>query len=246
MEPKKTHREAKKPQISARYLADYMTASETARRTIVQKCKYQPIAKVIQHDEAKIAVSKFIRGGGDDISKLREDAQRLRDRIADDAFDRDLFDHNADYIDRFADVASELQIPESIERLAPGASVPLVIHGVSVSPQLQFRLKRTTKSNKLRVGAGVLRYAKGKALLPATGEWQSAFLLGYLRATADDGLDPEAALCLTVDAYTGIAHRAPGDSATRFKNMGAACQTIFERWPAIKPPKRRFVIQISN
>jgi hypothetical protein len=51
-----------------------------------------------KHDEAKLAVGKFIRGGGADTAGLAEDAKRLRDRLADSDFDRDLFDHNADYM----------------------------------------------------------------------------------------------------------------------------------------------------
>src|SRR4051794_5504240 len=104
----KTHREVKKPQISGRALADYMDASEQARRTIVRSCKYQPIARVVQHDEAKVAVSKFIRDGKDDVVTLKGKAQELRDRLADSDFDRDLFDHNADYIERFATVSIKL------------------------------------------------------------------------------------------------------------------------------------------
>lgn len=237
MEPKKTHREVKKPQISVRYLADYMAASETAKRTIVQKCKYQPIAKVVQHDEAKISIAKFIRTGSRDINQLREDAQRLRDRMTDDDFERDLFDHNADYVDRFAEVAEQVVIPDA-ERLPPGQAPALILHGVSVTPQLQFRLRRLTKTNKVRTGGGMFRYAKGKVLSADVAGWQSAFLYGYLKETEGEDAEPENQLCLTIDAYSGIAYPAPGDAVRRFKNMGAACQSIIERWPAIKPPPK--------
>ena len=43
----KTHNVLKSPKISLRYLADYMAASEKARRTIIRGCKYQPIARVV-------------------------------------------------------------------------------------------------------------------------------------------------------------------------------------------------------
>jgi hypothetical protein len=39
-----------------------MAASETAKRSIIRGCKYQAIARVIQHDEARLSVGKFIRG----------------------------------------------------------------------------------------------------------------------------------------------------------------------------------------
>jgi hypothetical protein len=105
----KTHREVKDPQISLRALADFMPSSELVRRTIIRSCKYQAIARVVQHDEAKLAIGRFIRSGKADGAALKAEAQKLRDRMADSDFDRDVFDHNADYIDRFAKI--EGQIP---------------------------------------------------------------------------------------------------------------------------------------
>lgn len=63
MSPDKTHREVKNPQISGRFLSDYMAASETRQRTIVRDCKYQPIGRVVQHNEAKASIGIFLRSG---------------------------------------------------------------------------------------------------------------------------------------------------------------------------------------
>lgn len=126
-EEQKTHREVKLPQISARYLADYMAGSERAKRRIARDCKYQPIARVVQHDEAKLAVSKHIRDSKPGTVELLAQAQALRDRMADSTFDRDLFDHNADYIARFAEVCDALKLPEA-ERLIPGKVPALTRH----------------------------------------------------------------------------------------------------------------------
>jgi hypothetical protein len=166
MSDQKTHREVKHPQISIRYLADYMSASEQARRTIIRGCKYQPIARVVQHDEAKLAVSKFIRSGLTDIATLQSEAQRLRDRMADSEFDRDVLDHNIDYIERFAQVSSKLELPNA-EILPAGKSGSVSLHGTKVTSEVHFRLRRTTKTNKIRVGAATLRYAKGRPLWAA-------------------------------------------------------------------------------
>lgn len=233
---KKTHREVKNPQITARFLADYMAASEQAKRTIVRDCKYRPIARLLQHDEAKIAVAKHIRSGGDDTTALSDAAQKLRDRIADDSFERSLYDSNADYIDRFAKVSGDLVLPDA-ELLVPGKGVALSMADVKVTSEIHFRLRRLTKTNKVRVGAAMLRYGKNKALSPDVAEWQSAFLFGLLGVVPpEDGAQAEHKLCLTVDAYAGKAYEAPTNAAQRFKNMEAACASIAERWPNIKPP----------
>lgn len=235
---KKTHREVKKPEISARYLADYMAASETAKRTIVQKCKFHAIARVIQHDAAKLAVSTHIRFGEADVSELLREAQKLRDRLASDDFDREVLDNNADYIERFASVRHEMKMPRA-DIIAPGRAPALIINGVAVKPQIQLRLQRLARGNKVRAGAATLRYAKGKALAPGTADWQSAFLYGYLLAELGEGPDePEHGLCLTIDACAGVAHPAPTDAVRRYQNMKAACASIAERWPNVAPPPK--------
>lgn len=40
-----------------------------------------------------------------------------------------------------------------------------------------------------------------------------------------------------MDAVTGTCHDAPSNAIYLFNEMKAACATITERWPAIKPPK---------
>jgi hypothetical protein len=234
--PDKTHRQVKSAQISARFLADYMAGSEQARRTIARGCKYQSKARVIQHDEAKRTVGKFMREGLTHIGTLAAKSEELRNRLADGPFDRDLFDHNADYIDRFALVASKLTLPKA-DRIAPGPTPAVDLMGVKVTPEIQFRFVRTTSTNKVRIGGVMLRYAKGKPLSPTVAAWQSAFLFGYLKLTnLDESAEAEHKLCLTVDAYTGICYPAPTDAVSRFNNMKAACATIAERWPMIEPP----------
>lgn len=233
---KKTHRLVKEPRISARYLADYMAASERARRTILRSCKYVSTAKVVQHDRAKAALSHYFCFELPQTGGMSHTASKLRATMADDDFDRDVLDFNADYIDRFALVADKVVLPTA-ERLAPGGAPPIMLENVKVSAEVQFRLRRVAKGNKVRVGAGMLRYSKGKNLDVDVAAWQSAFLLGYLKMTnPDPSADPEAKLCLTVDAHIGKAYAAPTDSVSRFQNMEAACAGIAERWDKIAPP----------
>jgi len=237
LERLRTHREIKSPQTTARYLADYMAASERARRTIIRACKYQPITRVIQHNDAKLAVSRSLWDAEVGPAFLNEESRRLRERLADDDFDREVNEHNADYIDRFAKVYPGLSLPDA--ELSPvGEDVSVNINGVKVNLGLHARLKRITRTNKVRVGAAALRYAKGKSLSREVGLWQSAFMFGYLaQEEAQDGADAEQKLCLTIDAYKGVAIPAPTNSLSRFRNMEAACATIAERWDNIEPPK---------
>ncbi len=232
----KTHREIKNPQMSARYLADYMAASETTKRTIVRNCKYQPIARVIQHDEAKSIIAKYLTDAMGNTAFLASRVQELRGRLADDDFYRSLFDHNAAYVEHFLSKVADLDIP-SADILLPGKPPAIVLEGLKVTVDIRARFRRLTKTNKVKVGALAMRYSKGKPLPLTVAEWQSAFIYGYLTATGiEDGAEVEQALCLTLDSHEGKFHPAPSDAISRFKNMRAACASIVERWQNVKPP----------
>ena len=232
----KTHRFVEKPQISARYLADYMAASERAKRSLLRKCKYPKITQIVQHDHAKGAITHYLCGGGASTDGLAARVTQLRDMMTDSDFERDTLDYNADYIERFIEVADQLNLPAA-DRLPPGKVSSISLEEVKITAELHFRLSRVAKGNKIKTGAGMLRYAKGKSLDPDVAAWQSAFLLGHLKMTnPDPSAEPEGKLCLTVDAHTGTVYPAPSNAVTRFHEMEAACGAISERWENIKPP----------
>ena len=236
MSQQKTHRDTRKPEITARFLADYMAASEKARRTIVRNCKYRPIARLLQHNDAKLVVGKFLRSRARDDAVLQDKIQQLRNRLADSDFERTLFDTNADYIAQFLSVHSSLALPIA-EIMSPTKVPPVTLNGVKVTTEICFSLQRVTRTNKVRIGAAMLRYAKGKSLPVETAKWQSAFLFGRLRQViTDPTIDPEQKLCITIDAYSGKSHAAPSDAVSRFGNMAAACASISERWDNVTPP----------
>ena len=243
MTTERTHLHHPRPHMAARALADYMAASEVSKRTVVRNSKYEPGLHVPHHDEARAVVAKFIADRDTDLSWLAEEAQRIRDHAASEpeGFERDLAERNAAYIERFAKVWPGVALPKGAEILPAGEAPPLALNGVEVTVELHFRLRRAApRTNKLRTGAGTLRYSKNRPLPRAVGEWQAAFLLGYLRAlggaAAPDGEEPDGKLCLVLDAQSGTLHAAPGDAVRRFGQMAAACAPIAERWPNIAPP----------
>jgi hypothetical protein len=235
---KPTHRWVKTPEINARYLADFMAASEQAKRSLIQKCKFPAIARVVQHTEAQAIITNFWLELNPDKKKHLEDkAVWLRNKLADDQFEEDVNEHNADYVDCFAGQVDKISFPES-ERLPAPKFAPLMLEGTRFKFKPNLILSRRTKSNKLKVGAVMLRYGKGKPLSPEVGKWQSAAAHGYLKAIfTKEEREPELKLCLTVDALTGETYEAPSNSGYRFNEIKAACASIAERWPLVKPPK---------
>jgi hypothetical protein len=237
-ETKKTHKEVKTPQISVRQLADYMAASEQKQRTIAQDCKYRSTARVVQHGEARAIVTNHILSGAKGADGLQAKADAIRNKLSDSDFEADVNDHNADYIDRFAEIIANVELPAGAELSPPSVFAPLILSGVKVTFSPHIMLRRITKTNKIKSGALMLRYAKGKALSVAVAANQSAAIFGYMSTlNGADMSEAERTLCITLDAHTGVCHGAPGNAVYLFKNMKAACATIGEWWPAIKPPK---------
>lgn len=232
----KTHVEVKQPEIDARHLADYMAGSERKKRAILIGCKYRPIAKLLQHKEARIVVASALRHGEKNPKNLKDKADAVRAKLATDDFDALTNEANADYIQRFSQVVEGIELPDA-ETLPGKVFPPVPVHGVKVrfSPNLLFR--RLTKTNKLRIGALMLRYAKGKALPLPTGDYQSALIFGLLADVKDEeAAEPEKELCLTFDVTAGKLYVAPGKAVTMYANTKAACQSISEQWSNLPPP----------
>ncbi|HUD89051.1 MAG TPA: hypothetical protein VMR17_21575, partial [Xanthobacteraceae bacterium] len=137
-----------------------------------------------------------------------------------------------------AKVVESVEIPTGAERLSPPKFAPLMLGGMKVSFVPQLVLRRLTKRNKIKSGALMLRYAKNKVLPVDVAEFQSAAIYGYWRTlNVEKNGEAERALCITLDAFTGKCHEAPTNAIYLFNEMKAACATLVERWPAIKPPK---------
>lgn len=73
-----THTERKVCELRVRELADYMAASQQRRRTVLRDVKFRPIARTLQHTEARVFLSNWLREGHGDTSALSKEADRLR------------------------------------------------------------------------------------------------------------------------------------------------------------------------
>lgn len=218
-------------------LADYMAASEQARRTILTKCKYPPKAPVIQHKDAQESISRHLSSAcsyEDVVTRI----ETLRSGLQATPFDVEVAENNADYLEQYLQTAPAL--PAQIaETTVAGKLPPLQLEGftLSCSPHLLF--KRVNRRNVPKVGLGFLRYAKGKALAPDVADWQGAIILGYLQKKLEQGVthtDPDRQMCLTIDVWTGAVRCAPTNAVYRFNEVMARCAGIAQQWHQIPAP----------
>lgn len=234
--PDPTHTLVKKPQMSLRDLADYMAASGQARRTLLRDCKYRPIARLIQHKEAKLAIAGWLVDRSGDTARLIAKAESIERRMFPDPFDEKVGKSNADYLRRFV-VTYSPDMFDGFTIEAAGQLPAIMLNGVKVTFDPATYLSRVNRVNALKLGVSMLRYLKGKPLNPVAGQHQSAFMFAYLKANpwAENG-ESEKAMCITYDAQTGETHPAPGDSIYLYKEMAANSATIADAWDNIAPP----------
>lgn len=234
----KTHSLRENPGMSASKLADYMAASEQARRSILRQCKYRPIARVVQHQVAKESIADSLSSGDFGTGALETRVEILRNGLHGSDFDNEVAEHNADYIERFLEMKP--QLPAKAKEISvAGKMPPLDIEGFSLSFAPDLILKRTNQRNVPKIGVAFLRYGKNKPISDEVGCWQGAISYGYLDTKLKQGVaetDPEKDLCVTLDVWSGKCHPAPGNAIYRFNEVRAACAGIVERWAQIAAP----------
>ncbi|TWB88991.1 hypothetical protein FBZ93_117175 [Bradyrhizobium macuxiense] len=157
-----------------------MAASERRRRSIIEGCKYRPLARLLQHKEAQITISSALQSGAPDPKTLEKKADFIRNKLATGDFEALTNEANADYVERFSEVVASIKLPNA--EILPGKVFPAAeIQGVKVRFSPHLILRRVDKSNKQRNGAFMLRYAKGTPLDPSVGNYQSAAAFGMLK-----------------------------------------------------------------
>jgi hypothetical protein len=231
-----THTERKTCELRVRELADYMAASQQRRRTVLRDAKYRPVARTLQHKEARTIISNWLRDGHGDTSTLGRHAERMRARHATSDFVSSQNNFSADYIETFMNAFPLMDIP-ACEMRAPSTKGQMTLGGTKIIFNPDILVARSTTRNTRRIGSVFLRYAKGKELSEEAALFQSSFSFGYLRLIPfEEPAEVEKKLCMTIDGYTGKVNEAPGNAVYRFNEMTAACSDITALWPNIQPP----------
>lgn len=234
----KTHILRQNPGMSLRMLADYMAASEQAKRSILTKCKFAPKAAVIQHRDAQESISDRLSRLDATDEDVENRIETLRSGLQATPFEIEVAEHNADYLEHFLE--NRISLPTKAQQILKGDKMPsLMIEGVSISCSPHIILRRTNRRNVPKIGLGFFRYSKGKSLPKDIADWQNAIAFGYLKTKLEQGLaetDPEKELCAVFDIWGARTHVAPNNSVYRFNEVKAACAGIGQRWAQIPPP----------
>ncbi len=234
--PKKTHYAVASPEIPLQYLADYMNASNQARRGIVQKAKFKSLGRVFQHQIARKTISDHILDGNPFPGDLASKATDIRNMLADSEFESLLYGYNADFVEAFVAACPQLDL-SSFDVVAPVKLEHPTFNGTVVKFKPSLLTSRKTKANTQKIGGIMYRYAKATPVEKEVAEFQTAFIYGYFATWPFiEEAKPEDKLCIVFDAVSGETHTAPSKAIYKFNEMKAVCGDIAEKWENVKPP----------
>lgn len=152
-EPKKTHTLRPNPGMSVRMLADYMTASEQARRTLLTRSKYMPIAPTIQHDAARESISAHLSSGGGGTDNIEQRIEILKRGLQGSPFEIDKAENNADYLQKYLE--TQPAVPPKTQQVTAGDRMPaLEIEGFVLRCTPHLVLRRVNRRNVPKIGLG--------------------------------------------------------------------------------------------
>lgn len=233
---KKTHRLVASPEITLPKLAEYMAASDQARRTILRNCKYASIARYMQHKIAKKTLASHIEEGNPLPGDLSDKAEQIRHMLADTDFEQQTFDQNADYVDAFGKASHSFDL-SGITLNATEQTFDKGFNGTLVKSRPDLLTSRTTQANTQKIGGGMFRFSKSGAVSADVAEFQAAFMFGYFgEHPFIEEAKPEAALSFVLCANSGSTYTTPNKPIYKYNEMKAVCSDIAEKWDNVEPP----------
>ncbi len=224
-------------------MAEYLSATSTRRKAIIQASRFPKTATVALYDHAREGLVKFL---ADDARSLRHIA------AASESLERRFSRHDAtEWVKR--DSKNSLEALEVFQRsynkfgltkvecrAVTGRQPLLDIWPTRVSVNLDVIVRQRLPAAPMdKIGGAVLLFSKGEASASARVE-RSRVIAGLIYTYATRFLptqgEPDPALCLAVDVLNGVSHRPPGTFARKLRNVEDACQEIAALWRTVAPP----------
>lgn len=230
------------PRLSANQLADYLSASSTRRKRIVEDAKFPRTIIVARYDGARDTITDYLCDIARPTGKLVDaiGALKTKSEKTDSPWTKQDSLLSIEAIEAFHSAYSKQQMGvKKIEcQILPLTQPPLFIEGTRVSVRLNATTHMTEKDGTKRIGGIILLFSKAETVLAARAErCRIAAVLALLFAQANlkyAKADPK--LCFALDVFGGKAYPAPGTYKQRMSNISTACEEVALRWPTIQPP----------
>ena len=216
------------PKISLNKLGEYLTASPSRRRRIVQDQQDPKPFITARYSDARDAIVDFLASGMSEEEKLLSVAEQLRSDTTGTDFVRQDRLASADAIENFLEAADQIEIEDLTVVPADSASTAsMEVGGVRVSVRPDAYLKNAITDDI--VGAIKLHFPKTTPLNDVSAKYVATTLKVFLsEEQGAEFVDPKK--CYVVDVSTQAATCAPKSFKKNMKDISAACEEIRARW----------------
>ena len=214
----------KNPKISLNKLGEYMTATPSRRRRIIEDQISPKDFIAARYTDARESISNFIAEniGEQDLIDV---AENLRNKIYDSKFISQDKNLSADAIDDFLEISDQLPVGYKLEKVAANDASTLNFSGVAVSIRPDIYLKNDI--NEI-VGAIKLHFPKSNPLTIVSGEYVATGLRFFVQEKTSKLIDHK--LCIVIDVPSSNVITAPKAGKKRMNDIEAACEEINASW----------------
>jgi hypothetical protein len=198
------------PRLAFTALCEYLQATPTRRRSLLEQQKYPTGPRVRNYNAARQRIVRFATDG------VSLDADGLEP-------------HEQEVVQCL--VQHGWTVPAST-CCRPDADQPaMVICGVRVSAFPDLLLRGTPRYG---ASAGALKFffPREPRLSQQVGQWMASVLHYYLANVLNNG-NAHHGLCIVHDVRGNVSHHATGSHARLFRNVEHACREVALLWPAV-------------
>ncbi len=216
------------PKISLNKLAEYLTATPSRRRRIVQDQQDPKAFIAARYGDARDAIVEFIASGMSEEEKLLSVAQKLRLDESGSDFARQDRIASANAIDNFLEASDQIELEDlTVVPAESTSTASMYVAGVRVSVRPDAYLKNSVTGDT--VGAIKLHFPKTTPLNDISSKYVATTLKVFL--SEEQGakfIDHKK--CYVVDVSTQTATCAPKSYKKNMNDIAAACEEIRGRW----------------
>lgn len=216
------------PKISLNKLGEYLTATPSRRRRIVQDQQDPKAFITARYSDAREAIVEFLASGMSDEDKLISVAKKLREDTSGSDFARQDRVASAEAIDNFLEVSDQVELEDLTVVPADNTSAGSIqVAGVRVSVRPDAYLKDPITGDI--IGAIKLHFPKTTPLNETSSKYVASTLKVFLIEERGSKLVNHKK-CYVVDVSTQTATSAPKSHKKNMNDISAACEEIRGRW----------------
>ncbi|WP_163778611.1 hypothetical protein [Myxococcus vastator] len=216
------------PRVSVNKLGQYLTATPSLRKRIIQGQKHPVDPRHLRYPAAAQAIIEFLCGGRDEVI-LRYHQRRLLNAQPESDYDAHRLALCAEALQRCLVSAGGLST-QAIASPVDADLPPLALAGVDISVRPDVLLRSVDAQGLMRSGLLKLYFSKHTPLDERSGQYIATVLQRYAEERLEQRGPVDPQLVGVFDVFAGRLFQAPKAQQRRMNDVRLACEEIAARW----------------